>query len=716
MTYTLPLTEDQHRPLTRVLVSQQWANQSWEILPMAPRWDVGVRTNGYEIVEWERRALPDVGQAQFLFHYGQIDGKAYGVDQAGSARDLTGWYVRIQVADGPTATQQSLGNFTINWRTAWLGRVEMHADQIKPGATYPIGIRTYHCLEIISVASRWPMIRHAWLGSGAPTVATVSRGHPGYNYSASDGTKRGNKGSVTCNFTGDLTGAYLAAALNHAPIDSSGSLLGTLWTDADAANHAIVSSRSFNDPIFLVLDAPGALTHAQVWNVAEHWSCLDFLKRVLRRERGRGMSLVTWADDSGNPTGAFPALTLSVYPQFYSDVVYNDPISGGAVTITGALNAGSAITLLDLQGDHRHIESTFALGSRYANKYDYVETVGEQIEVVVTLSYADLTLSPGWTSAQQTAFIGYTAKQRVYDTQTYELHCLPSTWYGKVGNGNGGVSHFFDRQCADSGAIIDSSTPGAWPTSGLMTEVMRDVPSNTPMLGGYGAMRDEPQVFAAAGSDKYINLRSEIGGSLQIRPDGFLVKHADDEALGLRYFSDTTTASLGALYNYTAIVVTCGLRLPHRVRMATGNPQGSRRHPPIYHKGLHLWLGDTGNCIFALDYTSGDSVSGHNPDRSGSTFIGRDDRSELGFLHSLAWSWYGYERRTVSYQLRCCGFLGTFLTTTGALPYAGIGSLIHQMTAGGQALTIDTPVTRIHYDNRSCTTTWETDWSDLDLT
>jgi hypothetical protein len=714
MPYTLPL-EDQHRPLTRVLVSQQWANQSWETLSMAPRWDVGVRTNGYEIVEWERRSLPDIGQATFVFHYGAIDGRMFGVDQAGSARDLTGWYVRIQVADGPTATQQNQGGFVANWRTSWLGRVEQHDDQLMPGATYPIGLRTYHCLEIISVASRWPMIRHAWLGVNAPTTASPARGHPGYNYSAADGTKRGNKGTKTFNFPGDLSGAYLAAALNHAPVDSTGAGSVPLWTDLDACNHAIVSSRSLGDPIFLVADNPGALTHAQVWNVPEHLTCLDFLGQVLRRERARGMSLVTWPNDSGNPTGQFPTLTINVYPQFYQDVVYSDPITGGAVTIAGALTCGSGISGLDLQGDHRHIAETFRIGSRYANKYDYVETVGEPIEVAVTLSYSDGTLSPGWTAAQQSAFIAATAAQRVYDTQTYELHCLLSTWYGKVGNGNAGGLHFFDKQCSDTGQIIDSSSNGAWFTSGLMTELMRDVPSNQPSLSGYGTVRDDPQVYVKVGSDKYINLRSEIGGSLQVRPDGFLVKHADDEPLGLRYFSNTVTASLGALFNYTDLTITCGLRLPHRVRMATGNPNASRRHPPIYHKGLHLWLGDTGKCIFALDYTSGDSVAGHSPDRTGSTFVGRDDRSELGFLHNLAWSWYGYERRTVSYQLRACGPLGTFLTTTGVGIYALIGNVIHQVLAGGQVLTIDTPVTRVHYDNRNCVTTWETDWSDLDL-
>ncbi len=94
----------------------------------------------------------------------------------------------------------------------------------------------------------------------------------------------------------------------------------------------------------------------------------------------------------------------------------------------------------------------------------------------------------------------------------------------------------------------------------------------------------------------------------------------------------------------------------------------------------------------------------------------RDDRDSLAQLHALAWAWYGAERRTATFQLRDCGLLPSFVQQdTTAVTYPQLGDLIGTLTAGGTAWTLNTPVTGVIFDAQDNTTTWLTDWSDLDF-
>lgn len=724
MTITLPTTEDQHRPLHRVLVSQSWANASWSELPMAPRWDINRYAHGFEVIEYERCALPKVGQASFLFHFGNLNGRQYGAN-GGQAQDLTGWYVRIQIAEAPLQVQQAQlpgsptlpsALFAPAWRTVWLGRVEQHEDRLLPGASYAIGTRTYHCLEIIAVSMRWPLLKHGFDFGGDPEIC---RGNPGYNRSLPDGSLQGTKGSSTIDPNGD----------GHAVRCRTYPGQGSLYTDMDVCNDAIVMGRQSGDPIFLIAADYGLLQSAQAWEVTEQKTVFDVLASVLRRQRGRGLAYVTWGSDLGSPTGPL-TLALTVVPQTAADIVYQDPVTAATVTIQGANNAGTAISLVDLVGDHRNVDSTFQLGSRYQNKWDYVETVGDEIEVFVTLSYQDGTLEKRWTVANEAAFL--TAATNTYTEAAlatlyeavYQLHSPPALWKLTAGNGTGlGSMDRIDVRCLDNGQL--QFPTGTHDTSPVTLTVMRDTVLPSPGDQAIGVLRGDPLalVAPAAGSDLWLDVRTEISGHLAIKRDnGILLKAAGDEEAGQRYFSDTTQAPLGAVYNYTQLAFSLTIKLPHRLRFADGDPAGSRRHPPIYCRDQRLWLVHN-QAITHLDLTTGDVAAGHSPMRGdqGTPIAGshwltiRDNRSTLARLHALNWSWYGTERRTATWQLRAIGSLGVFTVAGGAqVTFPQLGYVVQQLAAAGTLYTLNTPITMMHVQVQKHLTTWETDWCDRD--
>lgn len=724
MTVTISSTEDQHRPLYRILISATWGNASWAELPMAPRWDIGRFTHGFEMIEHDRRCLPDVGQASFLFHYGVINGRQYGT--GGQPMDLTGYYVRIQSAEGPLQVQQvtipgaaraATAGFSPQWSTCWIGRVEAHEDQFLPGASYPIGVRTYHCLEIIAVTKRWPLLKH---GFAFPGGAAVCRGNPGYNRGLPDGTLQGNKsGSATVDPAGDS---------NLVPCRTYPGQ-GLLYTDQDVVNDALLCGRESSDPLFVLATDYGLLQSAQAWEITEQMRVFDLLVRILRRQRGRGSCFVTWASDLGSPLAPL-TLSLTVNPQTANDITYTDPQTGGTVTMPGAASAGTVMALVDLVGDHRNVDATFRLGSRYQNKWDYVETVGDRIEVFVTLSYADGTLEERWTGSEQNSFtndapftINNPASATKYEA-VFQLHSPPRAWNLQAADGSG---LFFperiDIRCLDNGQLQFPS--GANDTSPISIEVQRDTVLPSPGDSAIGVMRGEPLAFVApnAGFDLWLDIRTEIGGNLAIRRDNaILLKHAGDENLATRYFGDKSSPAVGSIFNYTQLAFSVSIRLPHRIRFADGDANGSRRHPPIYVRDQCLWLLHV-QAITHLDLSTGTPAAGHTPIRGdyGTPVPGedwtivRDNRSQLARVHALNWSWYGVERRTATWQLRAAGSLRSFQTASGAtVSYPQLGMVVQQLSAGGSLITLNTPITRIHVQVQKHTATWETDWCDRD--
>ena len=726
MTVVLPTEEDQHRPFYRVLICNDWLHQTWVVLPMVQRYDSNTAGNGVEVMEWDKVSLPDVPKAKFRYRFGMIDNQQYAIPP-----DYSDVYVRIQVAQGNVAMGHG-GSAIYDWKTVWLGTVEYQEDHLAPGASYAIGERIYHCVGIIAGLKRQKLNHHGYSFDGH--TATPCYGALPYNYSKTDGSLGGNKGTVAWAPTSALAyDTYCHSWWND----------GSFWTDLEVADHALLAAQSSilpnTAPVFVVGGATDLLNQApSVHNVSTGMSAFAAVASILDRRRGRGCAFVTWADDSGNPTGPMPALELTVFPQVADDITYTPPKTGGTVTIPGANSLGTSIPLVDLQGDHRNIASTFQLGDRHQTEYGYVEVVGEPIEIAVTLDYFAGSIEPGWTASEATAWktaldsgttirdengvkihLAAAAPQHAY---VYQRHTIAHDKPCDAGNGNTAAVLPYDYVCDDDGNIA----PSIESTSPLSCVLMHDMCVPNPCADqSHGVVRDRARAFVNNGiSDTYLDVQQEIGGaSLAIRFVGiFLLGHGADQ--GVRYFSHDgfVGAMDGDIGEYTQLVFSVTIALPHRIRMAIGDPDAVRKLPAVYMKGCRLWLTHPG-FIRTLDFDSGDLATGHDPIRPGYTIV-QDDRDRIAFAVARLATWYGQERRNASWSLRACyavpwypdlgdGSGAADLSSPQTLPQ--LGSLPAAIAAGGVNWALNTPITRIHFNATKHLTTWFTDWSELDL-
>lgn len=735
MTIRLPQDEAQKWPMLRVLTQPRFSStSSWTVLPMLQREDLGTGANGFYVESFNRCCLPGVGEAALRFHFGVIDGKLFTDDASRTsaearAPDLVGAEIRIQGAPAPTRAQRRAGlsSFHPQWRTVWWGTCEHHVDTLAPGASFSHGQRLYLCADGLFRAKRWPLRRHGLLQGGVEYAHV--EGHPGYNFSWWDGFAAGNRDGSSYPFPGDPTVSVdfhcLAGTFN-----ASGD--AKLWTDLQAAEHALASSRGAGDPDFRFSGTTDALTVGKsIWNVDDQSEMAwDLLARICDRRRGRGVVFPDWDDDVGNPTGPLrPKLT--VRPQFASNILLS--LDSGPANVTGAIAAGTTRSV-DLIGDHRNIMDRFRMTDRHQHVVDYIESVGEPIEVLCTLAYADNSLAQRWDDAEAGRFVAVTDPLHRLDRRwlpVYQLHGTPNGWNFQVGDGNGGPQRRVDLRCDDNGGITQPRNGND--TSILLCEILRDLPlydsydySGPIPVRFDGApekqvpARRTPMVFLRAASNRYRDGRLEHGLAMALELRDLLIELPDDGGAGLRFVGDTTVPGLGSTFDFTQLAVTVALRLPHRVRQATGDA-GGRRKLRIVHQGIHLWMADAG-AIWDLDYASRDA-DGAPPRRAASGGAGflRDDRDILRVLHGLAAEWYSSERRTAGWSLRACGFLPSFdvedAATLALTPVAfpQLGQLVSNLAAGGNNYTVNTPITNVAYDNVQGITSWETDWQDLDF-
>jgi hypothetical protein len=726
MTVNLPTEEDLHRPFYRVLICNDWKAQNWAILPMVQREDTNTSGNGYEVLEWERVVLPALGRARFQYRFGIIDGRVYPTPE-----DMTDYYIRIQVAEGVVELNHG-GSAIENWKTVFIGTVEYQEDHLSPGGNYASGLRVYHCVDILGVTRRQRLAQHGYSFDGS--AATSCLGVINYNYSKTDGSLGGNKGVVTWT----PTTAIAASTFCHGWHND-----GTYWTDLEVANHALLSAHAtieaYTVPVFIVVDAPGLLSNSNAaWQVHIGQSPFNLIAHILDRRRGRGCALVTWADDSGDPQGPL-TLSITVFSQVAADITYTKPVAGGAVTLPGAITNATVVALVDLEGDHRNIAPTFQLGDRHQNEYGYVEGVGEPIEVAVTVDYLAGSIEKGWTDTEKTAWkaaldagiiirdgfiIHHQAAAIIYE-YVFQRHAIAHDKKALAGNGNGLTPTAYDYQCDGGGNIgFSGVSSDEGETSPLSCTPMRDMCVPNPCADQtHGIIRDKPRAWVHVGGtgvDKYLDVQNEIGGvSMAVRFDGILLR-GEGADQGVRYFSDITY--FGARYDYTKILFSITMQLPHRIRMAYGDPHSTRRLPSVYIPGLRLWITHPGY-IKTLDYTSGSVSAGHPPVRPGYTKV-VDDRDRLAFAVARLSSWYQQERRNCSWQLRACYAVpwypdngdGSGKADMGSpQTFTQIGQVVQAVQAGGTPWPINTPCTRIHFDAIKHVSTWVTDWSELDL-
>lgn len=77
-------------------------------------------------------------------------------------------------------------------------------------------------------------------------------------------------------------------------------------------------------------------------------------------------------------------------------------------------------------------------------------------------------------------------------------------------------------------------------------------------------------------------------------------------------------------------------------------------------------------------------------------------------------------RAYASWAINDCGLLPWFIgdplggNSQQSIYYPTLGQLVKTIKAAGTSYNVNTPITRVHYDHINGTTTWSTDWQELD--
>lgn len=781
MSVTLP-ARNETWPQFRVLTAPSWGDGSatWKIEKMV---DSSRAPGGFEVLFLSRVALPAIGEARIRYRYGRIDGSIVGVSgtpaspvwspstSSATAPDLTGFEIRIQAA--PKAAQGA----TPAWRTVWWGQCEYMQDTDAPGSSIPLGERIYHCVDGFYRTNRWMMNRHGFYltesvngisgpDSGLAQMENVV-GHPGYNFQDGDGITRGNK-EVT-------SGGYYLHGTNITPFigaadakiyyhtwQASSTEVASVWNDKEQIEHAVRITRPIGEPVFSLYGSTTLYTQTgsksgNAREVNSSQSAWEFVSDVCRRQRGRGLVFVDWFDDASTPTGAL-SVRLTVRPQTLDNITYStydtSPLVPTVYTINGATTDGTTTTV-DLIGDHRNVAPNFTIGEREFMRYDYLESRGERIQVLATLSYFDakVSLNKRWAVKMETDFAALDLTKRVDEVwrPVWQLHGLPHTWDCINKGHDNKAEECIDYRCNDLGQVIVRSPSVSADTSPALIRILPDLP----ILEGYDYStrpptrkdaatesgtppRRPPFVLLRVSSDHYLfGEEATRPVTLNVARDGIYVYAPSDvdDSGATRVIGKMATVGLGSQYDLNQLGITAGIELPHQVRYASravdingdALPDAAiKRSLTLDHPDLHLWLAPS-ITIWDLNTSSRDTALGSLARRSAcggtanSPGVLRDDRPALAQLHALAASWYLKERKTVTWSLKACGFLPSYEYADGNLDPAGstnywtIGQLVTTLSAGGQNHTINTPITSVMYDNESGITTWATDWGQLDF-
>ncbi len=736
MTTTLPAGVIDEWVEFRVFASDGWANgSSWTAVTM---WDDDTGP-GVRVASVSRRALPQWGEAVIEAPCGIYDQEAqnivFGNDTNGT------WSQTYSYINPPELLRQVIriqarqkvppGDSPNSWTTVFLGVCLWQDDDFQAAGTEPIGLRRYRCVDLLySYLSNYDLTSHAF----APNSGRVHDncyGHPGYNIQSGDAVL-GNKSSTETTTVAGQTVDVFALP---------GSTYAETFTDQEVVEHAMLSRRVSGDPVFAVRSAAAsgtwattvpALQGSSPWPVSDTAFAWEIVTQILRRQRGVGAAYFDWPTDgdTGSTPSAINNLYVSITPQTFSG------LTSGTTTIIGAFEAQTYVEV-DLIGDHRYVDGSYALDTRDEIRVDYLETVGEPIEVAVTVAYEDSTLEAGWNNGADYYAADSGQRSGAEYALTYNRHNLANAtnFFGKAADGNGGTAAAWTYEVTDAGEIATVATNEF---SFATIQVMPD----RPMLEGIDYSTDPPSPFASlpdaqrrmpplvlirSASDRYVDvaprLAMKIAGEI-----GLHITSAGDEngsGYSVRYIGETSYGESDTVYDYTQIVMTIGIQLGNRLRVATGDATSYRRRR-IYLPNHHLWLAQDG-CIWSLDdstTTDGAKAGQRISDEDGYKVL-RSDLAALKLKHDLAWLWYGSEHNALTYQLRCCGLLrnyrvaaggNAFAFKPGSIDYPRVGEYLYRVDARGTtAIAVGSVITSIEYDNNAGITTWSTDWTELDV-
>jgi hypothetical protein len=431
---------------------------------------------GAELLNVKRGCLPDIGSASFRFLYGYFPALT---SPTVVAPDLNKKEVRIQARMAAADP----------WKTIFWGTVYNQEDFVLPGAgidqvvsqteKYRVGARTYSVMDGLWRTSKWMMSLSGFLGeSGTIVKYSNAYGNPGYNYyDASNGAIFGNKHPTE---TYTHKGVVLPCHVWQGAYSLTGAanpfVALNKWTERQMVRHAAGSNRPPGEPLFELNSdsASTAFDYATAQQTTPDMAVLDFLARILSRRRGLAAVWLDWTDEVGGELTVF----LKCTPLTYADITFTPPTAGSSSeTLVGAYNAGrvfapysNSIYGVNLLGDQRNIDDTFKQTDAEVNVHDYVETIGERIEVAFTMClydgglddetawyYDGLSMEPRYSSANVTYYTSLEQDERMQLRRyyhTFQLFGIPRAWLGTSGDGFNNQWERIDFRCADTGAVV----------------------------------------------------------------------------------------------------------------------------------------------------------------------------------------------------------------------------------------------------------------------
>jgi hypothetical protein len=749
-----------------------WNSQSWTALPIPAIIDrtTGnimsgtVRQGGFELSSISRWCLPDEDRAEFFMDYGVINGETV------QPVDLSNKVIRIQVLNDESFPN-GVTSIPDNWKTVFVGSV-IHTKGMEFIGNRRAGRITYYCAGALWRTRMWPLDRHTSDNS------VHAKGHPGYNVPLHGYFRKvlGNKGTgVSADPFGDLTGTPDISSyyLKHSiPIDGSGSP-DLKFTDEEVIKHALVSSRAKNEMKVLVDLSTGLFGGTFSWPVSPGDTCWDILRRICNRQRGRG-SVYCEYEDSGSG-GSEVTLTLKASPSHTNDIVYKQFVPGemdGTTLVTiPAATIGEDAVNVDINGDHRIISNSFLYENRLSSVYDVVVVQGEKIQVLCNLNFFGGSLSKRWSTDDQTAFDAITntyVRQRTSGRwrHVYRRYGTVEQYDLTVKNEPGADSVSINYYTDATGEIKIGNPAEEYGLSSNMT--FRILP-DLPIYEGWNYTtipaerfdegsdylppdRTNPIIMYQAdtntGDGKMTWFPLHQAG-FNIQPDdfGLLIINQNEESNGFRYLAGSTAPSYRSFasdYSKPDITLASGVDL-NKLNTILGVEIGTRvsiqydngadpnkasnydilgKRLTLTISGIHLWLGAPG-AIWELDYIQAETVNKWRaglklPDDKIAAIL-RDDRNDLSFIAALTWEYFGHVHNPGTWGLKDCGLLDAFTDINGYRRfYPTLGQIVSSVTTSGNLgsienkITLDTPISSIHYNHAQCETTWRTDFISYD--
>lgn len=717
--------------------AQTCGTSLWKIYPVV----TGNGTGGFRLNRFTRTCLPGIGECEFTHVLGrmlnvggdtQYRGKGFlsdayltdaqKWDQAKSVDevpDLHGYIVLIQGLVSTTSSGET-------WKTLWVGRIVRQEDEPVGAAAVPSGIRRYQGVDLFyAYASKWRMDTHQFSSAaGSGTIRSGAYGHPGYNGSG-DATP-GNKSVDTATIAGTAVKAHTFLGV------------GSTWSDREAFDNSMAAQRISGQPLFVMSGTLDGYGRANSWPVSTDEYAWDVVNRICDRKRGAGVVFLDWTEavSSRSSIGAV-SVSMKVVPIFYRDITFDLP-SGSSAMIHGANSNSDAITV-DIIGDKRLVPDSYSATMPEYAFYDAVIAEGEPIQIMVTLSTYDGSLEAAWTAGNETSWSALASDKKTDDVwrPIYQQFRLPRAWNGRAKDGYNGATISVGSAfwyLSDLGVLTEDVSGGTYgvTTSNCLVKILPDLP----ILEGHsystgtatltvGQSTGSPERVPAAvyirasgsSTDKFINATdNSYNMSLRIQNDSIWVTNSSDESDGVR-----TVESIGKDH----VAVTVALELPFRAMCKVGST-GSRIKK-LAMPGRQLWLGHAG-AIWGLDNStvaSGFSTPRRQVLTAGAALpaILRDDRDTLAYAATVGYEWHGSSigRRVAKWSLRCCGLFDSFMVDneTGVgqsdVLYPTLGKHVTTINAGGTTWQINTNITAISYDNTTGTTSWQTDFWELDF-